>query len=311
MLRESMIDQFKAVHGEASPDRFPGGLPPTRCAVLWIARFSYAPNQRLAVHAHDFHQLMVVLDGDGTFFGPEGNSPIAPGRSWLLWPGRTHGLVAGDRGVDTLDVKFLLDSSVLERRLDQLAAEVATPVRLRDHLERALAEAAAGGSMADAACALDVLAGLVELLRGSGPKPAPDPPEPAGDPLVGATRRWLREHLAEPVTPARLARAIGYTYRHLANRTRAVLGVTPLMLLERERIAAAVELLRWSDHPLHTIALRTGFADQARFSKVFSRHLGQPPGRFRADHQRGIGGVTVAQGFRNEDRRLGNLGDLT
>jgi len=61
--------------------------------------------------------------------------------------------------------------------------------------------------------------------------------------------------------------------------TRAV-GLPPMEYLLAWRMALAKNLLRREDLALAAVAERVGYGSASTFSTAFSRHVGQPPGKF-------------------------------
>jgi AraC-like DNA-binding protein len=93
--------------------------------------------------------------------------------------------------------------------------------------------------------------------------------------------RHMREHLAEPLTVAELARVAGWAPAHFATVFRRETQATPLIYLTRLRLQRACELLKASDAPLAEIGARVGIADPFYFSRVFARHQGLSPAAYR------------------------------
>jgi transcriptional regulator GlxA family with amidase domain len=92
-----------------------------------------------------------------------------------------------------------------------------------------------------------------------------------GDPA----RSWTVEELA---TKAALSRSAFFE-----RFTRAV-GLPPMEYLLAWRMALAKDLLRRSDIAIATVAERVGYGSASTFSTAFSRHVGQPPGRYARMH---------------------------
>ena len=105
--------------------------------------------------------------------------------------------------------------------------------------------------------------------------------EPSAKPLTAAAARHCREHLADRVTVAGLARICRMSQWHFSRRFKAEHGLSPGAFLQVERIREAVRLLQQTDAPLKAIADQCGFPDPNYFGKVFQRHLGTTPGAFR------------------------------
>jgi PAS domain S-box-containing protein len=98
---------------------------------------------------------------------------------------------------------------------------------------------------------------------------------------LGAVVAHIRAHLGENVTSHDLARVAGCSVDTLERRCRRVFGRSPGQLILSTRIDVARGLLTGSDMPLAQIADLCGYADQAGFSRTFTRLVGIPPGRYR------------------------------
>ena len=98
---------------------------------------------------------------------------------------------------------------------------------------------------------------------------------------LGSVVAHIRAHLGENVTSQDLARVAGCSVDTLERRCRRVFGRSPGQLILSTRIDVARGLLTGSDMPLAQIADLCGYADQAGFSRTFTRLVGIPPGRYR------------------------------
>ncbi len=88
-----------------------------------------------------------------------------------------------------------------------------------------------------------------------------------GDP----ERSWTVDELAREVAMSRSA--------FFDRFTRSV-GLRPMEYLMSWRMALAKDLLRTGELGLDEVARRVGYGSASTFSTAFSRHVGQPPGRF-------------------------------
>jgi AraC-like DNA-binding protein len=59
-----------------------------------------------------------------------------------------------------------------------------------------------------------------------------------------------------------------------------VVGVSPMDYLLGWRMTVAKDMLRSGKMPLEQVAERVGYGSASTFSTAFSRHVGQPPGRY-------------------------------
>lgn len=100
----------------------------------------------------------------------------------------------------------------------------------------------------------------------------------------------LLQHLDGSVRLATLARECGLSVSHFARSFRQSFGTSAHRYVTVQRIARAKELLRHSKCALSEVALQSGFADQASFSRTFKTVVGTSPGQWRrAANHRGVG----------------------
>ncbi len=91
----------------------------------------------------------------------------------------------------------------------------------------------------------------------------------------------MESNVAEPVELDFLAVAAGVSARQLNRLFRDKLGRSTMEYYRELRLDKAQSLLRNSPLSLTEIALATGFANSSHFSRVFTRHFGQPPSASR------------------------------
>lgn len=95
-------------------------------------------------------------------------------------------------------------------------------------------------------------------------------------------REYIREHLSQKVSLDDLAGSVALSRFHFARRFRASTGYSPYDFVIRQRIELAKMLLTRTDTDLLEIVYRCGFADQSHLTRVFKKHVGVTPGRYRA-----------------------------
>jgi AraC-like DNA-binding protein len=104
----------------------------------------------------------------------------------------------------------------------------------------------------------------------------------ARDQTVAKAVDAIRTRFAEPWTLERLAAHVGLSRTALTLRFRTFVGDPPMRYLARVRLGHAAGYLATSRLSLYEIARRTGYDNDAAFSKAFKREFGQPPGAYRA-----------------------------
>ena len=85
-------------------------------------------------------------------------------------------------------------------------------------------------------------------------------------------RAWTNDELAAAVHVSRST---------LVRRFNDLVGEPPAAYLTRWRMELAARLLRESEQPVGRISHRVGYTSEFAFSRAFSKHRGEPPGRYR------------------------------
>ncbi len=94
--------------------------------------------------------------------------------------------------------------------------------------------------------------------------------------------RLLREHPEKNWGNPELAQKANFSENAFIRRFREVTGVPPQRYLLKQRLNRAAALLLENELSIDEIALSCGFCDRNYLSKMFRKHFGLPPGRFRA-----------------------------
>jgi AraC-like DNA-binding protein len=141
----------------------------------------------------------------------------------------------------------------------------------------------APGSRAAAARLIDLLL-IAAIRRWSEEQPEGAPPSwltALRDPLTGRVLALLHERPGEQWTLERLAREVHVSRATLARRFTDGVGEPPLAYLSSWRMHLAAQRLKHTTEPVESIAREVGYTSEYAFNRAFSRHRGQPPGRYR------------------------------
>jgi len=122
---------------------------------------------------------------------------------------------------------------------------------------------------------------VVAAHRAGGQAQYVERPLPSGGGGLAATRAWMEERLAEPLTVEAMARQAGYSPRSFARRFRAETGTTPLQWLIGRRVAEAQRLLEGTDLSVEEVADRCGFGGAVALRQHFGRVVGTSPTGYR------------------------------
>lgn len=171
-------------------------------------------------------------------------------------------------------------------QLDRLVSEARSGLGLRILIGAAPSFPGDGGRLF--AAALDASAIAVE------DHPAvlllPDRQDLEGDPSgrdccgeskVERAVEFLRSHLAEDISLADAAAAIGVSSFHLSRLFRLYRGETFVHAFSRMRIDTAKSLLKSGRYSVKEACALVGFKDQAYFARVFRKYEGMSPADYR------------------------------
>jgi AraC-like DNA-binding protein len=102
------------------------------------------------------------------------------------------------------------------------------------------------------------------------------------DPHIGRALQLMHERPDLPWTIRDLGQRVGLGRSAFSARFTRLVGQPMHRYLIARRMAEAAFLLESSDEGLARIATRVGYETTAAFSKLFHRHHGLSPGRYRA-----------------------------
>jgi len=140
---------------------------------------------------------------------------------------------------------------------------------------------------------------LERLLRGERTPAAPILVPPIGvvarsstnilavaDPDLVRVCRHIRDHACDGMRISDALQGIGISRRTLEKRFREQFGRSLHAEVDRVRFDRARDLLATTSLRVADIAGRCGFADYARFAKLFRRRIGRSPSEYRAQYGR-------------------------
>ncbi|WP_027061364.1 AraC family transcriptional regulator [Mesorhizobium loti] len=102
------------------------------------------------------------------------------------------------------------------------------------------------------------------------------------DPHIGPALQLIHERPDQPWTLGDLGQSVGLGRSAFSARFTKLVGESMYSYLIARRMSEAAFLLETSDEAIARIATRVGYETAAAFSKLFHRHHGLSPGRYRA-----------------------------
>ncbi|MGF6536530.1 AraC-like DNA-binding protein [Paraburkholderia sp. GAS206C] len=240
-----------------------------------------------ATDLHDFHQVVLGLDGAMVMTVDGIGQQIDSGSAWLIPAGAQHDYAGiGENRQLVLDLPAA--SMAVPERLFDRARAVSVDASLRQ-LVHCIAASAMGHTPAaddlstrrfhwDAAARL-----CAAMLADAGTTRSATVSGALGAGLDFARiDRWLRAHLSESLRIADLAAHCGFGMRRFHQLFIEAFGETPNRYLQRLRLDTSITLLADPRHSLTDIALDVGFGDQSAYTHAFTRRFGLAPGQWRA-----------------------------
>ncbi len=216
-------------------------------------------------------------------FEPVEPEPIDPHAAANAEGEVRHGTRTGPPGVRMLGGYFLFDNDDSGLLVSLLPAQIhVRGIERLAHLTRMLREEAGAQQPGREL----VLVRLVELLLIEALRltqtsaAAPGLLRGLADARLAGTLRQMHEKPAHRWTLEKLAKKAALSRSGFFERFTRNVGVAPMEYLLAWRMAIAKDLLRSGDATVAQIAERIGYGSASAFNTAFSRHVGQPPGRY-------------------------------
>ncbi|UKS28626.1 AraC family transcriptional regulator [Paenibacillus sp. HWE-109] len=93
---------------------------------------------------------------------------------------------------------------------------------------------------------------------------------------------YLGEQSEKPFRLEEMAKALHFSIDYISKCLKKHTGLTPLQYMNRIRIQKARNLLEHSDLSLREISLKVGIPDMNYFFRLFRKHVGMPPAKYRS-----------------------------
>jgi len=96
---------------------------------------------------------------------------------------------------------------------------------------------------------------------------------------VSGAIAWIKEHFAEPLQIAALAKRVHMSPSALHSHFKAVAAMSPIQFQKRLRLQEARRLLLSGAPSAEAVAYEVGYASASQFNREYARLFGQPPRR--------------------------------
>ena len=253
------------------------------------------------LHRHEFHELVVIIDGHGQHTAAQETYPISAGNAFLLTGTEQHGYsnvqdlalvnilfdphrlrlpladVGDIPGYQTLFCvePRLRSQNPRQRRLQLTPDELAAAAQLIERLHLELQERKPGYRFAACACLMDLILFLSRCFTQA------NTPESTTILRLGQVLSFIEKHFAGPIRVPQLAQLAHMSESSLLRTFHKVMGTSPMDHVIRIRVSKAMELLRHGDVRVTEAAFQCGFGDSNYFARQFRKVTGLSPRQFQ------------------------------
>jgi transcriptional regulator GlxA family with amidase domain len=101
------------------------------------------------------------------------------------------------------------------------------------------------------------------------------------DDTISSAQEWMHKNFAKSFSLEDLAERVGMSMRNFVRRFKQATGDTPLIYLQKLRVAAAKRMLENNHRTMPEISAAVGYQDVVFFRSLFQRHTGILPSEYR------------------------------
>jgi transcriptional regulator GlxA family with amidase domain len=101
------------------------------------------------------------------------------------------------------------------------------------------------------------------------------------DDTISSAQEWMHSNFAKTFPLEEPAVRVGMSVRNFVRRFKGATGDSPLIYLQKLRVAAAKRMLESNHRSMQEISFAVGYQDVAFFRSLFQRHTGISPSEYR------------------------------
>lgn len=240
-----------------------------------------------SLHAHEYRQVVIGLQGQTEFELSGRGSLVGPGQGCLVSESELHafsGVGQNEILVINLPESVLHGELSMKEKVDRLFSRDAyfqLDSQAQTLVKALTAEMVANpdDAVLGRACADTLLCVMERHFREQVA------PRRHGHRLnMDIIDLYIRQHISRKITVAQLAGSVFLAESQFHQLFKAQVGVTPHQYVLKKRFELAQDLLVSSELNLTQISDSCGFSSQSGFTTAFTRYFGISPSRFRQQH---------------------------
>ena len=253
------------------------------------------------LHTHDFEELLLVVNGTGSYLTPTGRYQLEQGDIFLLHPGQVHGFT-NQHHLEIYNVLWrspdltfdfgALTSMPGYHLFFQLEPKSREKAKFRQHLHLNAEQLARAKSLIEQiqgelntcgdgyrTMVYALLSQLFVLICRVCVNPENE--KRGGLQKIAGVIQYMSEHYAKELTHAQLAKLASMSGATFSRHFRLATGESPMEYLRNLRLNQAEKLLRTTRLPLSEISDNCGFCDSNYFIMCFRQRYNITPHRYR------------------------------
>ncbi|WP_432797098.1 helix-turn-helix domain-containing protein [Poriferisphaera sp. WC338] len=250
-------------------------LDPESLRFIFAGR--YRSSRDVQSHAHSFHELLTILEGDCEILMEDRKYYCSVGQAILI-PARTphfqsstHTVATAYMGFDCLDANFDITPRLINLHSDELISTWIQTLAQLYQQPNALAPAVASGLLTAILGRLNQLEHTTEHSSGKHPK------------LILAMQ-WIEDNMLEKIYVDQIAEQAGLSASHLTSMFRQELRLSPIAYQIQLRMELACKYLREPYLSVKEISQQCGYSDTNLFVRLFRKKCGLSPGKWRQQY---------------------------
>lgn len=215
--------------------------------------------------------LHYVVSGSGTFETANTSYTVAPSQIFVIHPHQTHKYTADANNPwhyiwiafeSDIDLPHLLETDVFSA---PAAGKVFVDILSASKLD-------CGKEEYLSAKLWELMSLLLQMQNGMAHRP---------NPYIAAAKEYISQNYAKDIKIADIARELNLDRTYFSTVFKKQTGISPQQFLVVYRLERAAELLVDGDGSVAEAAYAAGYGDIVNFSRMFKKHFGTSPSRYR------------------------------